>query len=188
MEALSDKYVGFSGHIKGWLVADDGSSQRKVIDQPNLITYQGSDILATCLAGAQNSKISHMYIGFHNGASFTAPTPQKTDTRDTFQNISGFDPDMGYLRIPLSLTPSYFNNTNYVKNNVVFTTTVTNLTEEAGAAFTPDTSYIYEAALVSAGSTSTTEEDRVFSRATFTPTLFVSNYNLVLSWAIQFLS
>jgi len=180
-----ETYNGFTGSLKIWQQPVVGGKPQLILEKPNMVVYQGSDILANTLGGKQNSAISHMYIGFHNGSSFSPPAISKSDTRATYQAFSG---NFGYLRFLLSTTPSYFTDTNYSNNNVVFTATVVASASEAGATFTPGTSYIYEAGLVNAQVPTDKAQDRLFSRANFSEIEFVSTYNLIISWAVKFVS
>lgn len=182
---IDENYHKFSGSLKIWRQPIHGGKPELVLEKPNMVLYQGSDILANSLGGKTNSHVSHMYIGFHNGDTFTAPTISKTDNRDTFQSYTS---TFGYLRFPLSMDASYFTDVNYSQNNVVFTTTVVSAASEHGATFSAGSSYIYEAALVNAQDPLDKTKDRIFSRANFSPIEFVSSYNLIISWAVKFVS
>ncbi len=174
---MIEKGINISGRIKIWK-GDD-----LVVDKPNMVLYEGGDIVALAIAGEANSKITHFYVGYYSAAGvFVAPTISKADNRASFEAFTG---NFGYLRLPLSVSPSFVADTNYDNNNSVFTTVVTTATPEAGAAFIPGTSQIYEVGLVCERSPNDKTKDLIFARANFNPITFVSSHNLTISWMIK---
>lgn len=184
---VSDSLSAGNGKIKIWKQPSDlGGPPELVFEKPNMVLYQGADVLANCLAGKQNSAITHMYFGFHNGPTFWAPTITKADTKAT--TFDGYSAPFGYLRVPLNAAPTFISDPNYDGNIAVFSSTLTAGTSEAGATFTPGTSYVYEVALVNESVPNDKTKDRIFSRANFTPIQFVSSYNLIVAWSVKFVS
>jgi len=183
------------GFFKIWKTDRVSGKSELVVDKKNMILYQGADLLAQALAGAKNSKISHMYVGYKTIADITGFVPPTIDKEYSnkfvdYNNVTGLE-DLGYLRLPLAFTPSYLGATNYDNNTVLFTAVVSNNTTSfSGADFndsgdvTP--SHLFEVALVSAGDATSAVKDKIFSRANFTPIVYDANYNLTITWGIQF--
>jgi hypothetical protein len=171
----------FKGHIKVYRTHKASGKSELVVNKPNTIVFTGADIMARCLGGEENSAISHFYIGYNNSESFSPPPITLYSKASDF---SLFVAPFGYLRLPLSWVPSYFNETNYNSNIAVFSTVIATATASGGAAFTSGTSYIYEAGMIAATDPLDPTQDILFNRANFTPILFNSAYNLTIVWAI----
>ena len=176
------------GFIKAWKTNPKTGESETVLDKKNTILYQGSDILASALAGTANSAITHMYVGFQNSTSSAFYSSIPAVSKDGTPAISGYVSPQGYLRVPLAFPASFTQINNYNNNTAIFTTQIISPSSAGGAVFNPGTgglsSYIYEAALVAAGPVS----DRIFSRVTFTPIAYDSSYNLTISWGVKFTS
>ncbi len=182
---LLDKFSKFSGHIKIWNTNAATGDSTLLVDKNNLIVYSGADILAKALAGVTDYKISHMYVGYKDpGAGSPAPAIAKANSIVVYDSLIS-DSDYGFLRIPLSLIPSFFNETNYNNNNVVFTSTVLSGVEEHGLTFA-DGVEIFEAGLACELTKGVRQDDVLFSRASFTEIVYNNNYNLTISWAVKF--
>lgn len=187
----------FSGFFKVWKVHKKTGQRELVVSKKNMILYQGADLLAFALAGVKNAKVSHMYVGYKTTADITGFVPPTID-KEYSNKFSDYDDavgleDLGYLRLPMAFTPSYLNTTDYENNTVVFTSVVSNNTSAFdGADFfdsgsgTP--SHLFEVALVAALDPTSASEDKIFSRANFDPIVYDANYNLTISWGIQFLA
>jgi hypothetical protein len=183
------------GFFKIWKTNLITGKSELVVDKKNMILYQGADLLALALAGVKNAKISHMYVGYKTVADMTgfeAPTIDKEYSNQfiDYNNTSGLE-DLGYLRLPLAFTPSYLNTTNYENNTVLFTSVVSNNTSPFSGADFNDSgdmspSHLFEVALVGALDSTSAIKDKIFSRANFTPIVYDANYNLTITWGIQF--
>ena len=176
------------GFIKAWKTDPKTGLSETVLEKKNTILYQGSDILASALAGQANSAITHMYIGFENATDSSFYSSSSAVAKDGTPVMSGYTSPKGYLRVPLAFPASFTNITDYHNNTAIFTTQIISPSSAGGAVFNPGTSgvssYIYEAALVAAGSVA----DRIFSRVTFTPITYDNSYNLTISWGVKFTS
>jgi hypothetical protein len=174
-----------SGFIKVWKTSPTSGKSELVVDQPNLVLTNGAKLLAYALGGKENAKIWGMYIGFNNNAlgQFTRPTIdiQYSSPFDALSN------DFGYLREPLTFTPSYYSDPGYQDNTVLFSTMITSATSAHGASFTNSVSRIYEVALVAALDPNNSSRDIVFSRTGFNSILYDSNFNFTVTWGIKFL-
>lgn len=186
-------YVGF---IKIWQSNPKTGESKLLVDKKNTILYTAADILAKAIGGDPYAKISHMYLGYTNDT----PPVDPIDPSSTLFTLSGGNPDYGYIRVPLAFNPSYSAETNYDNNIVIFTTILSNTTgliaqngvNPPPATLTSGVSQIYECALASAFNPSATasshEDDKPFSRVTFTPIVYDSGFNLTVSWGIKFVS
>lgn len=199
-ELLNTK--NFKGFFKIWRTHKETGKTELVIDKPNTILYQGSDLLAYALGGIKYAKISHIYVGYSNyddGDTFDLPIIDKNYNTLPFSSYGVEDGDYvdyGYLRLPLSYTPTYqASSTDYEHNTVIFTTVLSLDASPGGqsaefqfADNVGSQSHLFEVGLSAALDPTTTTKDQVFSRATFTPIMFDPSYNLTISWGIQFLS
>lgn len=194
----------FSGFIKVWKINTQTGVSELVIDKKNLILYQGSDLLALALGGVKNAKISNLYVGYTNIAleDAWAISPLSINKDYSTQPFSAygssgapFNLHSGYLRLPLSYAPMYqASSSDYTSNQVIFSATIgTNVTATGGEAFqyvqsSSSPSHVHEVALAAALDPGNPAKDLFFSRASFTPIPVDQNYNLAISWGIQFLS
>jgi hypothetical protein len=190
--------TNFAGFYKIWRVHKETGEKELLVDNKNLILYQGADLMALSLGGFKNAKISNMYAGYVNStAPLTGFTPTVIDKQCSVPFTSygsGLYSNHGYLRVPLAYAPTYQGSTgDYNSNQVIFTSIIaSSQTSSGGAAFsfadagTP--SFIFEIALAAAVNTGSSTNDIIFSRANFTPITYDQNYNLTISWGIQFLA
>ncbi len=183
------------GSIKIWAVNKRTGKKYLLVDRPNTILNQGADILAKALAGTANAAISHMYVGYNNTAddTFTRPVIDKTYSVSFTNYGLGDYAAFGYLRIPLAYSPSFIGQTDYVNNVSVFTTVLSSAGSPQGSSApfrsTADvgtSSQIFEVGLISAFDTTSSAQDKVFSRANFVPLLYDPNFNLTITWGVQF--
>jgi len=186
------------GFFKIWAVHPKTGERILLREQDNMILYQGADLLAKALAGVQYANISHMYVGYKNwvDGSFTKPTVDKEYTIPIASyGTPGTYADFGYLRPSLAYSPSFLNQPDYDSNIVLFTNIITtsNVGEGSSADFRDsdyvgDPSQLFEVALVAALDPSGSSQDVIFSRAQFTPLLYDPNYNLTITWGVQFVA
>jgi hypothetical protein len=150
--------------------------------KPNTILYQGADIMAMALAGVQNSPISHFYIAYNDTTG--DPFPSYSIQQGNTTMLAG--DHYGYLKVPLTYPASYLSETNYSNNIVVFTVLLSNPGSYAVSPSVPfaDGVEMFEVSLVSAS----TNGDKIFSRAQFTPIAFDSSHNITISWGIKFIT
>jgi hypothetical protein len=172
-----------SGFVKIWKSCPVTGESELVVDQPNLVLYGGATVMANALAGVPNAGIWGMYIGYNNSSSFTPPTIDVAYS----QPFAGFTAPFGYLREPLTFTPTYLSDPNYKNNTVLFSTMITSSSAAAGAQFLGGSSNIYEVALVSAPNPTNLATDIVFSRTSFNKVNYDSTFNFTVTWGIKFL-
>jgi len=178
---ILDADKALAGFVKIWKVDPSTGESFLVVDKPNMILRGGTKIIAQTLGGSTNWNIWGMYIGYNNTSSFSAPT---IDVNYTYP-FSSFVSPFGYLREPLTFTPSYMSASGYDSNTVLFSTMVTSATKAGGANFDTSCS-IYEVALISAP-TGTASGDVVFSRTSFNPIKYDSTYNFTITWGVRIL-
>lgn len=183
------------GFFQIWKTDIKTAKTELVVDKRNMILYQGADLLAFALAGVKNARISHMYVGYKTAADITGFVPPTIDKDYSnqfidYNNTTGLE-DLGYLRVPLAFTPSYLSTTNYENNTVLFTSVVSNNTVPFGGSDFNDSgdiapSHLFEVALVASLDPTSAAKDKIFSRANFSPITYDANYNLTITWGIQF--
>lgn len=182
----------YRGFIKIWRTNIQTGESELLIDKPNMILYQGADLLSLSLSGRKNAYISHLYIGYHNAATgvFTKPTIDKAYS----EPIQDYADPFGYLRLPLTFPATFLNQENYNYNTGVYTVVISSATKwtSASADFqtsaSGDPSWIFEIGLVASLNSANDSEDIVFSRANFEPIKYESGYNLTISWGVQILA
>ena len=158
-----------SGHVRIWNL----NSKELLLNQANIITYQGASIAAKALSGLPNTSISHIYVGYNTTG--TVPTVSVGDTVSTITGLNS------YARIPLSFTPSFANETNYSSNLVYFTVYIT------GSTPITDGKQIVELGLVSAQD-GNPSDDLLFSHISFSPIIYQAAYGLAVTWGLTFRS
>lgn len=172
-----------AGFIKIWKTDPDTGESFLIVDKPNLILKGGAKILAQTLGGNSSYNIWGMYIGYNNTASFTAPNID-IEYSNTF--AARADASFGYLREPITFTPTFSSSSGYDSNTVLFSTMITSATRVAGALFNSN-SRIYEVALIAAPSVNDVSKDVVFSRTNFNPILYDNTYNFTVTWGVRIL-
>jgi hypothetical protein len=91
-----------SGHVRIWKTPKLESvppyafrrESELLVDQPNLILYQGMDLLARSLVGEKDAKIWGMYVGYQNNAVVTMPTIDRAYSTP----FSSYEGQYGYLK------------------------------------------------------------------------------------------
>lgn len=176
-----------SGFIKVWKTSPVTGETSLVVDQPNMILYGGARLMSYAISGRENSKIWGMYVGFNNsaGGNFTRPVidPAYSQPFASLDPADGF----GYLREPLTFTPTYLTDGVYVDNTALFSVMITSASSVNPTPFLHDVSRIYEVALVGAPDPTNSVKDIVFSRTGFNPIKYDTNFNFTITWGIKFL-
>lgn len=171
-----------NGVLKIWQFDAKTGFKKLLMEKRNTILYTGADVLANALAGRPNSAISHFYIGYSNNVAFNINDVAAVTKSDGAFLSTG---DYGYIRVPLSFPASFAGETNYSNNSVFFTVMVTNPPTPTGAAF-GSSSKIYVAGLVAAGNPAGSNQDKLFSKAQFTPITYDPAFGLTITWGVKF--
>ena len=173
-----------AGFVKIWQVDPSTGKSSLIVDKPNMILKGGAKVIARALGGDPQAKIWGMYIGYNNTEFSLSDAP--AITVDYSNPFNGFTPPFGYLREPLTFTPTYMSSAEYDENTVLFSTMITSAQSAGGAIFSED-SRIYEVALVSAGEANSAIKDTVFSRTNFNPIRYNASYNFTITWGVRVL-
>lgn len=171
-----------SGFIQIWKTDPVSGESSLLVHKKNMILKGGAKLIAQTLGGKPDAKIWGMYIGYNNTADFIP----KTIDVDYSARFSDYVAPFGYLREPLTFSPSYLSSEDYDQNIVLFSTMVTSATKEGGADFSTD-SRIYEVALIAAGDGNNSSQDVVFSRTNFNAIQYNPTYNFTITWGIRVL-
>jgi hypothetical protein len=174
-----------AGFIKIHQVDPASGESLLLVDKQNMILRGGAKLIAHALGGDTNAKIWGMYVGYNNSEGFTK-TDSPAITVDYANPFSGFVGDFGYLREPLTFTPTYLSSPSYTENTVLFSTMITTAFSAGGAVFNTD-SKIYEVALVAIEDAANPNRDTVFSRTNFNPIQYNSSYNFTITWGVRIL-
>ena len=171
------------GMIKVWQFDPVTGTSRLLHDTRNMIVYTGADLLAFALAGRPNCGISHINLGYNNGADFDVEAEPAVTASSGGMKTSG---DYGYVRVPLTFPASFRAETHYENNSVFFTVMLTNPpSTHVGAEFGA-TSKLYTIGLVAALNPSGSNQDKIFSRAQFTPITYDPAFGLTVTWGVKF--
>ena len=170
------------GFVKIWKTDKNTGESQLLVDKKNMILKGGAKIIAHALGGNQYAKIWGMYIGYNNTESFVKPGIDV----DYSNKFVSYTSPFGYLREPLTFTPTYQTSLGYDENVVLFSTMVTSATKAGGADFNTS-SRIFEVALVSAVADNDLTKDIVFSRTNFNPIQYNSSYNFTITWGVRIL-
>lgn len=184
---------GMSGSLK--LFSFDPVTRRifKLVEKKNLILYGGADILALLLAGQNDYRARTMYIEFQNLADPSDPITPPTFGRDG--GIGYYDglissPDRDFIRIALSVSPSFASSGSDYQNNVV-----TFFGQTAGTAGFHGKSFgessnsaVFGAALVASPDPQDQSLDVVFSRvySGIDKILKQAGQEIGVTWSIRF--
>ena len=171
-----------------------------ILQQQNLILFEGADIMAGLLAGDMNKRISHMYFEYENTAGApVAPTITRADGRSYFASKTGAA-NKDWVRAPLVMNPSISviptGSASYKGNGALFTATTASVTPANGIANAANyfassgangPSKITTAALVSAVNPNSNVEDLVFSRLNLSAAISLQpSSHVVFFWNVKF--
>lgn len=172
------------GVIKIWQFDRTTGESWLVKDTRNTILYTGADLLALALSGRANSSISHVYVGYSNNSGFDIEAePAVTKGSTAFRDEGGY----GYVRVPLTFPASFAAESNYSNNSVFFTIMLANAPSSSGAELNA-TSKIFTIGLVAGLNPSGANQDKIFSRAQFTPVTYDPTFGLTVTWGVKFIA
>jgi hypothetical protein len=177
----------FSGHVRFLCVDEKTKEIIRAVEGDNLVTYEGSDVLAKILAGTVTVPVNYVYIEFGN-SSPSIPTATRTQGRAYYDALTGGSAT-DFLRVPLIATPSLTaSSTNYSGNQATFTAISNATSGQNGQSFSSGaSSEVVGAALVVAPSASDQSQDYVFSRYYLGSTIAkASGQEIVVQWAVTF--
>lgn len=172
----------------------------KMLEQKNMILFEGADVMAALLGGDLNFRISHFYLEYKNTVGTpTAPTITRDAGRSYFSSLDG-SAAHDWVRVPIILNPTLSvvpaESSDYTGNSVIFTATTASVTPATGKS--PVANYflssgvdgpskITSLALVASPDRNAESKDRVFSRVNLgTPMPLQPSSNIIFLWAIRF--
>jgi hypothetical protein len=141
---------------------------KMMVSQPNIIPYQGADIMAQLLAGEATWKIGAMFFEFENTAGApTVPSPQRSESIDYYIDDLSLEPTKDYMRIPLIVPPAVTSSSAvYAGNQVTFFAITSGLTGVHGRTFDASVnSKVYGVALAATPEPTEYTQDKLFSRS-----------------------
>lgn len=159
--------------VKGFVrfYARELSSGRtsKVIERPNLVLFEGADVLAQLLSGARGYHVNTMYLEFKNlAAPGDAITPPSFDRGDGIAYYNGLisSPDTDFLRVPLTVGPLVESSGgDYAGNQTTFFGISEGTVGFHGKPFLPSSnSAIFGAALIASPDPADQSLDKVYAR------------------------
>jgi len=143
-------------------------THRIVDGGPNIVTYEGIDLLGKLLAG-QDININTMYMEFTNNPPAPTVTPDPADGRSYYAALDSGLTDLDYIRVPLISDPTLeaTDDDKFSTNRVNFFAMSTGSTAgRGGHVFSNGAgSQIYGVALVAAPDINDASQDIVFSRS-----------------------
>jgi len=187
--------------VRGEIVAGyrDMSTSKftPVIEQKNLVTYGGADIMAKLISGDVKYAINGMYFKYQNTTDTpegTTPTRELTAS-DQYWTLTGTD-NIDWLRVPIITTgkiaKSPYNSVAYNGNSVTFVATTASVgttgeTPEQNPFSGGDNSKIFSVALVAMPDILTPSTDIAFSMANLTSAIpAIENSYIDVFWTITF--
>ena len=182
-----------SGHLRFFSYDPLTGRIIKLIEKKNLILYGGADILSLLLAGQNDYRARTMYIEFQNLADPSDPITPPTFGRDG--GASYYDglissPDRDFIRIALSVSPSFASSGGDYQNNVVtFFGQTAGTSGFHGKSFGESAnSAVFGAALVASPDTQDQSKDVVFSRvySGIDKILKQTGQEIGVTWSIRF--
>lgn len=141
----------------------------QLVEQKNIIPYQGADVLARALSGNSSYGAGAMYFEYENTAGVpTIPSPQRDEDISYYLDTLNLSATKDYIRIPL-VVPAGFSSSNsdrYDGNQVTFFAMTSGTTGTHGKAFSnAANSKVYGVALAAAPTPAQYTSDLLFSRS-----------------------
>jgi hypothetical protein len=162
-----------------------GNRWEKIHEQSNLVTNQGSDILAKALAGKMN--VNGMYLVFRNAPSATPIVADKANVAATYATAST---NRSFVRVTTMGEPIFTaSDSDYQNNEVTFMAVTDGTSFYPSVPVTDGSSVFYHSALVAMPSFSDQTTDAIFSCADMsTPITKIAGAQIGLRWIITFVT
>lgn len=190
-DAVRDLNIALSkGYIRVGIVNTLSGEMRDVDGGPNIIVYEGVDLLAAILAG-QSYSINTMYMEFQNGGIAPVVTPDPADGRSYYAAMESGVGAADYIRLPLTANPTRESTdaSKFSGNRINYFAMSTGATAGRGGHTFSDTagSIVYGVALVAAPDVDDASQDIVFSRSyNFSPKTKQANEEVSIAWGHVF--
>lgn len=165
---------------------------RKMVEQPNIIPFQGADVMAKLLSGDLDWAIGAMYFEFENTAGApTVPTPARGENISYYLSDLALEASKDYVRVPL-VVPAGIGSSDSAKydgNQATFFAITSGVQGVHGKTFdhTVD-SKVYGVALAATPEPEQYTQDRLFSRSYsgFDPVPKEDGYAVGAQYVIRF--
>jgi hypothetical protein len=184
-------------HVKGLVrfYTREQATKRvvKTIERPNLVLFEGADVLAQLLSGARGYHVNTMYLEFKNlAAPGDAITPPSFDRGDGIAYYNGLisSTDIDFLRVPLTVSPLVEPSSgDYAGNQATFFGISEGTLGFHGKPFLPSSnSAVFGAALIAAPDPSDQSQDKVYARVYtgIDKILKATGFEIGVTWTTRF--
>ena len=165
---------------------------KKMVAQPNIIPYQGADVLARALSGDTDYAAGAMLFEYENTAgSPSVPSPQRDEGISYYLDDLSLSATKDYIRVPL-VVPAGFSSSDsdkYDGNQATFFAITSGTAGIHGRGFSQsDNSKVYGVALVATPAPTQYTSDLLFSRSYdgFDPVPKEDGYQIGAQYMIRF--
>jgi hypothetical protein len=167
-------------------------SIKRMVSQPNIIPYQGADVLARLMSGDSAYAIGAMYFEYENTAGVpTPPSPSRDEGIDYYLDDLALSATQDYVRVPLEVPAliSSSDSADYAGNQATFFAITTGTQGVHSKAFSDAAnSKVYGVALAATPDPEQYTSDRLFSRSYsgFSPVPKEDGYQIGAQYLIRF--
>jgi len=165
---------------------------KKMVAQPNIIPYQGADVLARALAGDADYVAGAMLFEYENTAGTpTIPSPQRSEGINYYLDDLALSATKDYIRVPLVIPAGFSSSdsTKYGGNQATFFAITSGTTGIHGRGYSQsDNSKVYGVGLVATPTPTQYTSDLLFSRSYdgFDPVPKEDGYQIGAQYMIRF--
>jgi len=141
---------------------------KMLVEQANIIPYQGADVLARLLAGDITYAPGAMFFEYENTAGApSVPTPARDEGIEYYLSTLALSADKDYVRAPLVVSPAVSaSGSDYAGNQVTFFAVTAGASGVHGRAFAEASdSKVYGVALAATPQPTQYTQDLLFSRS-----------------------
>lgn len=165
---------------------------KRLVEQPNIIPYQGADVMANLLSGDISWAIGAMFFEYENTAGApTVPSPVRSEGISYYLSDLALSAAKDYIRVPLVIPPGIVSAdaTKYDGNQVTFFAITSGVQGVHGRTFDHTVnSKVYGVALAATPTPAQYTQDRLFSRSYsgFDPVPKEDGYAVGAQYVIRF--
>jgi hypothetical protein len=180
LKEKAKKYA--KGQIEYSYVYPDGRWEL-IHSQPNLITNEGSDVMAKALAGQLT--VNGMYLVFRNDSGATPIVADKTNTADTYATPSA---NRSFCRVTAMGLPIFTaSGADYQTNKVEFLAVTDGTSFYPSVPVTDGTSVFYHSALMALPDYTDQSLDKIFSCSDLSVAITkIAGAQIGIRWTITF--
>ena len=165
---------------------------KRLVEQPNVIPYQGADVMAKLLSGDLTWAIGAMFFEFENTAGApTVPSAARGENISYYLSDLALEADKDYMRVPLVIPPGIAasDSAKYDGNQVTFFAITSGAQGVHSKTFDHTVnSKVYGVALAATPDPEQSTQDRLFSRSYdgFDPVPKEDGYQIGAQYVIRF--